>query len=389
MFKIVQPSRATLFSYALDSIHLEPCGSDCLLHTLPNRTRFYPHGSDKTGVIAILEDKLLFNISNKTHPEGHPLNTETNAITAEERASLLKKLVGKQALMHIAVPTECCNCAYTSKIVKGSQLVDYQTRPNWHKRLFPEIPDEVQDLNWEMTQQLIVDLATGLQRLHTLGIAHGDPHAFNAMLDSNGRVLWVDLNDCNHASDNAIVVDNWAFIHYTVIPLLHKTKRFNKDRLKTAIQLLIKEDKWNTLDTFINTLKDRDNNRLTPLTNTSSAHLAQLFSTDSASAMHPFVQQLYYQGLNHYWMAAYWNSTAAHRREKWLAAEKQRHLIFEKELHRLKGETINHLQTKIMWLEKQNKSLEHELYKNASDWNESQKRIYELQNIINQLKQHS
>lgn len=119
-------------------------------------------------------------------------------------------------------------------VVHGWPLQEICTQPEWQQRenAFEKAPV----LSIEIVKRCLSDLTQGLIGLHNLGIAHGDPFPFNAILHQDGHGTWIDLGNISDLSEQ-IIYDIYIFIQYTVMYMLIEACETSEALLKDLSEL--------------------------------------------------------------------------------------------------------------------------------------------------------
>lgn len=202
---------------ARDDVRVSYCGTSCVFHELNETTEFVRHGTREGSIAALHHERLYLNIRAGTHPLGHPLHLpEIEPPSVEQRAVLLRA-VAQHAPSHVEPIHGVCSCGFVLRVAPARPVVDEGNRPGWHRRLFP-LMDAVPLESWSFGQMTgrTADLAEGLSGLERIGVAHGDPYLFNALLCDKTGARWVDFNDMLPATPSTLLRDRIAFLLYCV-----------------------------------------------------------------------------------------------------------------------------------------------------------------------------
>lgn len=226
-----------------DRVQLEFCSSACLLHTVPEDSRWVYSGQTQSTRYGILTGGSLYlAIAGQPRPASHVLGDQHNSAGARERWS---KLIAVASPNLMAVEG-CCDCTARVAVIKGLPLVDANTTPAWLKRIVGsrQVLSHDRPVPFAQWAGWMGGLAAGLGALHREGLAHGDPFPFNVII-AEERAAWVDYS---HLSDDPRqqVKDLWCFLFFTVLFSWPFCAEWSPGLQERLIELYDRED-WSTL----------------------------------------------------------------------------------------------------------------------------------------------
>ncbi len=179
----------------------EPCGTGCLVPA-PNA--------------------WVRRIASTPDDPVHPFGLPDSTVTLEVRRDLLRRLQQERPA-HVAEISGVCDCSFKSPLPEGKPLQDFGLGPDAAKLVAPagrHLARHPLEL-----ERLLSELASGLQALHRLGVAHGNPTLMNAFCaGADDRTLveavWVDLSSVRPATPEAVAVDVAGFVLTCMWPAL-------------------------------------------------------------------------------------------------------------------------------------------------------------------------
>jgi len=373
MIKLAQERfRPHQASFSLEECQIDFCSSACIFQNLPSSPQIVRHGSSKSGLAIVSGQELWLNISDETHPQDHPLYLLDQKVTISERYMLLERI--KQVMPeHVVKILSLCHCGMVIEILDGLPFVDIGTSPLWHRKMYrsQHQRDALSKMRWAEFLAVMTDLGEGIQALHEQGVAHGDLFPFNAMVTTDNRGVWVDLNDVLPATSLAIALDIWTFINYTFMASLLRLKSWQPEVVRQIVEIVAEKKQEHILRTVVSDLKianDQHNESEIPLNEQALAVLAEIYHQSGLQAREDdlgYVSQLLsFKGLIHFYGVFEWNARVARERERRLAAEQVRHTLVEREIQRtlslryqaqIEGQTawITELEQGKAWLEEQ------------------------------------
>ncbi len=194
------------------------CSADCVIPV--DRSDAYPlSASTRPDGAWVIGEAVVRTIADAGHRSDHPFSFEGAGATVEERGQLLARIMESNP-KHVLPVTAICSCSYESPFILGHPLQDFGLGADTNKLIHPR----ERRIRWApiRLEHHLAELASGLQGLHELGIAHGDPALMNAYVNlvDEPVALWVDLNSVQSAGPEAINVDIAAFEATCVWPAL-------------------------------------------------------------------------------------------------------------------------------------------------------------------------
>lgn len=222
----------TEFSIGED-VELHFCSETCLLREVDHRSRIVRTGqTDATALTVIRDNNHLFvPIAGARRPPEHVLGTQSNSHRARDN---WEKLIGHRHTSLMPV-YRVCECMAEVQILDGEAFEDAATTPAWKK-----VRDIVgrghssglqnQPITFDQWRSRMSELASGLNELEKMGLAHGDPYPFNAISTGSGAT-WVDFG---HLTDDPAqpFKDAWAFVLFTVLHTLGKSREYSPAMLR-------------------------------------------------------------------------------------------------------------------------------------------------------------
>lgn len=223
-------------------VELNFCSETCLLRMLDKSSRVVRTGqTDATALTVIRDhDNLLVPISGARRASAHILGAQNSHYTARENWERLIR-IRHSALMPVH---RVCDCMAEVQILDGEAFEDAATTPAWKK--VHDIVGKVNDSSpknhlvlFDQWRNWMSELASGLDELESLGLAHGDPYPFNAICTPSGAI-WVDFG---HLTDDPSqpFKDAWAFVLFTVLHTLSKSGTYSPALLKKLATALLSE----------------------------------------------------------------------------------------------------------------------------------------------------
>lgn len=212
-------------------VHL--CSDACLLRDIDDCSRVVRTGqTDATALTVILgEDHLLVPLAGDHRADAHVLGAQSGQDKAREN---WEKLIGRRhsALMPVY---RVCDCMAEVQILDGEPFEDAATTPAWKKvrgivgKSITPVRENL-PVTFDQWRTCMVKLAQGLDELEKMGLAHGDPYPFNAIYTESGAA-WVDFG---HLTDDPAqqFKDAWAFVLFTVLHTLGKSRSYSPALLK-------------------------------------------------------------------------------------------------------------------------------------------------------------
>ncbi len=221
-------------------------------------------------------------------------------------------------------------------VVKGTVLVDDETRPAWHRRLFRESTEPAAStLPWPQLSSALADLAEGLAQLHAIGIAHNDPFPYNAIVTEPGVAVWIDFNSCVPATPDSRAVDIVGFVAYSLTISFVRSGRWPPSLLWPLRACLRQSDAATVLSDLAQLL------RAGPAAEAEGPAVAKLEIGQCLEALNAredsigeVARALTAKGLTTYFNEYGLLRQVASRREQLLNAERARHQVAEREIHR-------------------------------------------------------
>ncbi|MEA5010983.1 MAG: methyltransferase domain-containing protein [Angelakisella sp.] len=110
----------------------------------------------------------------------------------------------------------------TVEMIEGFPGKLLPNTPKWQKAKYYLGHNEEYVWTFSQVSLWLKDLTTGLLDLCRLGLAHGDPYPYNAIIFADGA-CWVDLANISD-NNNQILVDVYVFFTYTVLSFLLQSK---------------------------------------------------------------------------------------------------------------------------------------------------------------------
>lgn len=326
-------------------VSVTPCSPNCLLTQLSENARVVRTGqTSATELTVILDsDHLLVPLSGSPRSCLHVLGEQQSISTSKSNWKKLLEL-NHPSLMKVF---RICDCMAEVEICRGDEFEDVGTTPKWKK--LRDLTDKVGRrmsypypfVKWK---DWMSDLAEGLAELERIGIAHGDPYPFNAILEVKGA-KWLDFS---HLSDDPFQInkDAWAFILFTVIHTHRNTDFFSKSLIQ-QLALCLQTKKGASIFGSISEALSKDYPDLEVLTDGRqpshyfSETLGKVIYTEANQSLDVRIQELLVKTSSQYF------SDFLHHLRKGLdhvvayQIEKQRNRLMEREMIRLtipKGE---------------------------------------------------
>lgn len=246
----------TEFSIGRD-VELHFCSDTCLLRDLDDRSRVVRTGqTDATALTVILgEDRLLVPLAGARRADAHILGAQNGYERGREN---WEKLVGcrHSALMPVY---RVCNCMAEVQILDGEAFEDAATTPAWKKvrgivGKAPSIGLKNQPVAFDQWRSWMGELANGLDELERMGLAHGDPYPFNAICTGSGAA-WVDFGHLTNDPAQHFK-DAWAFVLFTVLHTLGKSRAYSPALLKNLAAALVEAEQPGRFDRVRQTLSE-------------------------------------------------------------------------------------------------------------------------------------
>ncbi|HNO75682.1 MAG TPA: glycosyltransferase family 4 protein [Nitrosomonas mobilis] len=246
----------TEFSIGRD-VELHFCSDTCLLSDLDDRSRVVRTGqTDATALTVILgEDRLLVPLAGARRADAHILGAQNGYERGREN---WEKLVGcrHSALMPVY---RVCDCMAEVQILDGEAFEDAATTPAWKKvrgivGKAPSIGLKNQPVAFDQWRSWMGELANGLDELEKMGLAHGDPYPFNAICTGSGAA-WVDFGHLTNDPAQHFK-DAWAFVLFTVLHTLGKSRAYSPALLKNLAAALVEAEQPGRFDRVRQTLSE-------------------------------------------------------------------------------------------------------------------------------------
>lgn len=315
---------------------IEPCSEACILRECPPDGQVVSHGGFRNSVALISEDRLWLSIASGRHNVGHPLQLgPTSPFSTSDRRALLD-LVLKTAPRYCAPIQSVCACSFSMPILSGRVLIDDDTRPNWHRRLFWAVRDDAAStFSWTQLACSLADLAEGLANLHTLGIAHNDPFAYNAVGYSDRDSVWIDFNSLLPASPETMAVDVFGFVAYTMVPSLVRSGYWAPDTLQRVCEGFRTDASSTLLSSLADRLRQADT--IEPADGSvdyPGPEQCVIALGDRSDLMGAVARSNSAHGLTVYFREYGLLRRASLNGRRLLEAERVRHQIVEREIHR-------------------------------------------------------
>lgn len=315
---------------------LEPCSDECTLRSCPPEGEIVAHGVFRGTVAVLAGDQLWLNIARGTHHREHPLvPSGGDPVSDVDRPALLRRLLEARPRF-VAPISAVCACSVKMPVVKGVVLVDDETRPAWHRRLFREAREPaVSSLPWPPLASALADLADGLKHMHDVGIAHNDPFPYNAIVTEIGEAVWIDFNNCVSATPESRAVDVVGFVVYTLAISLMRSGKWPPSLLRSIRACLGQVDAGDLLSDLARRLRatPEQGAQYQPLVDGGVGHcLAPLNSRQDVIG--DVARTLTAKGLATFFNEYGLLRQVAARREQLLNAERTRHRVAEREIHR-------------------------------------------------------
>lgn len=211
--------------------NFEPCGPHCLLPRDPSTTRPLS-SSSRPEISLVVGDSVIRSISAGSEDPNHPFSLAGETPTLDGRRALLSR-IQQERPEHVLTVAGLCDCSVRSPYLEGRPLQDFGLGPDGNRLVAPanrRIHRQPAEL-----ERLLAELVAGLQALHRIGVAHGDPALMNAFVAAGnpGEAVWVDLNSVRPATPEAVAVDIAGFVLTCMWPALldaahHSPSLFNE-----------------------------------------------------------------------------------------------------------------------------------------------------------------
>jgi hypothetical protein len=349
--RISPPSRPNQVELTQDEYRIEYCSKTCVYRDLTETFRVVALGFYRKSIAALKQRQLWLNISSTTHEPDQPLFWPTKPTFQHERAKLLRQIrVAKPD--HIVPISAVCDCGFVIEVISGVPLEDFGTWPVWHRLKDPEQRgDALTSIRWPEYLSVMRNLAKGIANLHQLSIAHNDLFSFNAMVTPEHSGVWVDLNSALPLSPTLRAIDIWTFLTYTVWGSLLRIQEWQPNVVFGLPHILSNHSLAEILPALIAHLMATPD-RTQALDSTARAELIRVYASCRLNGrddeLGDVARQLTATGLLIHQRAYRESSLAAIEHERYLAAERVRHRLVERELQRT---TLSHFQPRITELE--------------------------------------
>ena len=192
------------------------CSANCL-HKKYSNLEQVAHGQTAETKNAYLIDggkQVLLSLKASNRTNTHPLGAQHTT----QKLELLWKTIAQNPHENLMTINEVCECSASVVAVQGIPLYNAKTTPGWLavRVGWDDYLQQKKKLGTQEWCALMADLSAGLEHLHQLGIAHGDPYPFNAMVTNEGKALWVDFGNITD-DPTYFRKDVLAFAIYTLI----------------------------------------------------------------------------------------------------------------------------------------------------------------------------
>ena len=322
---------------AAEDMVVDYCGDACVFRTLGPRASFVSHGVRNGGVAALSDGLLYLNTSADVHEAGHPLHLPEDAQSAPARSAAIRAVRDARPDGVVRVVASC-DCGHVVGVVTGRPWIDDGHAPAWHRTVFGDavsLPRQLVD--WKAACIGLSQLASGLARLHDLGVAHGDPFLFNAMAEEGGQSVWVDLNDALPLTPPRAFRDYWAFVHHGLLYALKLAPGLaaELDACLFGQRPVEPTEGLRSLASTLATLADKSPALCGAEERDRAFEAVRVAAMRTCRAMsHELTDRLTAQSMTYFAMAAMWNGERARATDARLAMEQTRHAILEREIQR-------------------------------------------------------
>lgn len=274
--------------------------------------------TSKTRYSILSGDYIYLSTKGTRRSNSHPMGEQNNINDIDEIWSKLKKHPCNN-IMHIEDVYD--NIAKV-KIVDGCPLFDVETTPEWQKNRM--ISKNIQQVmpQYEFTKAVkwLSGLSNGLNYLHKLDIAHGDPYPFNCIVEDE-KAVWIDLG--NVSDDiSQIYKDIYGFLFYNVFFVLNNCDGWSKSLIDELIEITVESKDVKTICGQWVSILDKERNDIDFNTTfddkVSYIHhnmsKKQMFGNDDKQIK--YFREFQYSGLFHYYkefISWYKNSNSLYR----------------------------------------------------------------------------
>ncbi|MEK8131082.1 lipopolysaccharide kinase InaA family protein [Paenibacillus filicis] len=112
--------------------------------------------------------------------------------------------------------TAHCDCSYEMEFHEGKIAYKYSLPVTKHYELF----DFIDDWNYEKFIDFVKKSANIIQNLHQANLIHGDLTAHNFMIDQDGLVKLIDLDNVTFGNEKLFLQDIVCYCLYTLFPII-------------------------------------------------------------------------------------------------------------------------------------------------------------------------
>lgn len=174
------------------------------------------------GLLNRAQKKLYVPLSEKKWKESHLYGIEINR-DIESKTNCLK-ILKETHHENLANILNYCSCTIEMKYIEG-KLLDVNI---WNGISIKNAFDSKHSIkDFDEFRKIMISLLEGLIFLHSRGVAHTDPIPSNAIVDVNGDVFWIDLDDSVQLTPEMLNLDIVVFYNFTWLVLLSQLEYYD------------------------------------------------------------------------------------------------------------------------------------------------------------------
>lgn len=171
---------------------------------------------------------LVVSILRKERADTHPMGRQNNTQTEAELWTRVQEAGIPNIVRIIRIFSK--EKFAIIELVPGVPAQALSTQPLWQQTQSLCHPEWRSPSNLSITLQRLGRLCAGLLGLHEIGLAHGDPYPFNAIVHHESAV-WIDLGNLSDDPEQ-ILMDNVVFLVFTVSHLLQSSTEISDTLLQ-------------------------------------------------------------------------------------------------------------------------------------------------------------
>lgn len=204
------------------------------------------------GLLNKAQKKLYVPLSEKKWKESHLYGIEINRDIESKKLCL--KTLKENNHEKLANIKNYCNCTIEMKYIDG-RLLDVNIWSGISIRNALDSKHSIKE--FDEFRKIMISLLEGLIFLHSKGIAHTDPIPSNAIIDVNGDVFWIDLDDSVQLTPEMLNLDIVVFYNFTWLVLLSQLEYYDNSLIQKIDDIYCEcESNQSILSEMLNTLKD-------------------------------------------------------------------------------------------------------------------------------------